>query len=226
MKKWLAVSMIVISSLAMANQELTEEQLQAWFDSDEMELPTATIDVNEGELVFLVERPEKPALHSTNKFVINENSLESGWLNVFQCFKNLDGMAESEIVYRNNELRSLKIDLTENIEKAFVSGSSVQLKNVTRPARLCVSAEVKNLHTDSEGRFVLKNGPYHRRFLDGYYPFELTMDIRLPQGLKLVQSKPHQQNGFEVNVQDQRVLVNTLFEGRLFTELTFVKVDQ
>ncbi len=214
------------SASLLANQDLTAEQLEAWFESDDLELPTPKIDVNDGELVFLNSPPSKPALHSTNQFIIDEKSLESGWLTVNQCFKNLDAMGESEIVYKNDYLRNLTIKSHENIEQAYVSGPSVQLKNVTRPAKVCVSAEVKNLQTVDDDKYVLMNGPYHRRFMDGYFPFELTMDIRLPENLSFVESHPVQQEGFNIELRDQQVVINTLFEGMLYTELTFQKKQQ
>lgn len=225
MKLIIFILIVCLVNSVSANTELTADELDQWFESDSFEAPVLSPQVNDGNLVFLHEPIEKPALQLINRFIIDRSSLDSGWLKVSQCYENLDAMSESEIIYKNRHMRELKIDFHENIETAYVSGLSVQLKNVTRPAKICVSAEVKNLHKTGHNNYVLVNGPYHRRFLDGYFPFKLTMDILLPGNLTFKSSKPVRQRGFDVELSDSRVIINTLFEGVLNTEITFEKSD-
>jgi hypothetical protein len=42
-------------------------------------------------------------------------------------------------------------------------------------ARLCLSAQTRALRNTGNGYFNLVNGPYMRKFLDGYYPMRVTL---------------------------------------------------
>ena len=61
-----------------------------------------------------------------------------------------------------------------------------------------------------------------RRFLDGYYPMRVSMDIEVPREyLRFVDTRPHRQDGFKVHETAGGVHVDTWFEGKLYTEVRF-----
>ena len=73
-----------------------------------------------------------------------------------------------------------------------------------------------------DGSYVLTNGPFHRKFLDGYFPYHVTLIINYPDNkLKYNASKPIEQNGFNVTQQSDRLLIDTIFSGTLTTEILF-----
>lgn len=178
--------------------------------------------VSSGELEFLATPPEEPAHHHQNQITIGPDSLVDGWVALKQCHADLDAVSRSEILFREDRIRNLNITVAEGIARAEVQGPSVQLWNVERGARLCLTAESRalNLHGDD---YVLRNGPYMRRFLDGYYPMHLTLSVRWPTGLmRLGSVAPAPQPGLTVKSAPGRVEVDTWFSGRLTTELGFI----
>ena len=69
----------------------------------------------------------------------------------------------------------------------------------------------------------MHNGPYMRRFLDGYYPMRVTVEVRYQCGrLELAGLSPPRQEGFFVNQTPCGVAFDAWFEGKLRTELRFV----
>lgn len=203
-------------------QEISPEELEAWFEDDTHVSPVDT--VNEGELEFLSKPPQKPALHSKNKLTINKSSLADGWVSLYQCYANLDAVAEAQVVYQFKKIKNLSIEKQTRIEKAWVQGQSVQLLNTLKGATLCISADVHIFHKTNDNLFVLKNGPFQRQFLDGYYPMHVTLDIAYPSQLLAVSfTKPRPQPGFDVQHKPGILIIDTWFEGMLFTEVSFEK---
>jgi len=127
-----------------------------------------------------------------------------------------------EVVYNYKNMRKLRIIKNQNIEQAFVKEQSVQLENVQKNAQLCVSAEVRIFYKNKDGSFKLVNGPFHRKFLDGYFPFHLTLKVNYPSTqLKFISSKPKPQFGFKIKHTDNTLLIDSYFTGKLYTEITF-----
>jgi len=72
------------------------------------------------------------------------------------------------------------------------------------------------------GRLQPENGPYMRRFLDGFYPMRVSMTVKLDTGkLRIIDSAPGDQPGFTVRLQGNEVGYDTVFEGILTTVLRF-----
>lgn len=190
-----------------------------WFENDPYEKALA---VNEGELSFLAKAPERPAHHHDNRLQITEQSLESGWVRLQQCHSDIDPVASSQVLFREGRVRNLKVERFEHIGRAYVYGHSVQLEDVQPGARLCLSAETRALHRIDAHTVELRNGPYMRRFLDGYYPMRVTLDIRYPPQLVLTEHFPHDSNGARLRLEPQHILLDTWFEGMLRTHFRFV----
>lgn len=217
LKQFLIIATLSFS--ASASDEMTPHELEKWFQSDD---PAPIKKTNEGKLVFLDKIPAKATLHSINTFIIDNDSIENGWVKLTQCYKNLDAVPVAEVVYQYRFMRQLKIKFTKNILKAHVSGQSVQLEDIGKNATLCVDAEVRNFYQNEDKSFSLVNGPYHRKFLDSYFPYHLTMNIQYPEGLRFISSKPKTQKGFKIKQGKNTLDLDTWFEGKLNTEFRFI----
>ena len=175
---------------------MTSEELEAWFENDEI---APTLPTSEGKLKFLTELPHKPPTHSYNKITITQQSIKNGWVELYQCYSQLDPVPETVIAYRYKTMRNLAIQSKNNIGDVSIKGQSVELMDVRKEAKLCISAEIKIFYQNKDGRFRLVNGPFHRRFLDSYFPYKVTLDIDYPSAMiQFVKSVPASQKGFHI----------------------------
>ena len=196
------------------------EASDEWFNDGFDTVP----QVAGGELLFLPDATDPEILHSINTLTITDNSLLDGWIQLEQCYTNLDPVQDAEVVYRYRNLRALRIRSHTNIERAFTRGQSVQLTNVQKDASLCIQADVQIFYKEPGGQFVLRNGPFHRKFLDGYFPLHVTLDIRYPEhALSYRDTIPAAQPGFEVRHHKGSVKIDARFAGALNTEVRFTR---
>ena len=194
-------------------------ELEKWFMSDELTPPTKSSD---SHLTFIPAPTDKPALHSINEITITPQSIKTGWVDLMQCYQHLDPVPEMEVVYNYKTMRKLTIVNSRNIEKAFLKGQSVQLENVQKNAQLCISTEIRIFYKNKDGSLNLMNGPFHRQFLDSFFPFHLTLKITYPSAkLKFISSKPKTQFGFVIKQSANTLLIDSYFTGKLYTEITF-----
>ena len=225
MTRYLAALWLVLLTpvLTAGEATMTPEELERWFQDDSEQ---RAIEVSGGELVFLPSRPTRadgrPLPHSYNRLVIDAASLDDGWVQLEQCHYGLDAVAEAEVVYRYKQLRDLRVLSSDNIGRVWVEGPSVQLQDVQRGATLCIAAAVRVFYRNPDGSFTLVNGPYHRKFLDGYYPYHVTLAVRYPAPrLRYLGMQPEPQPGLSVTPAEGAVTVEAWFEGELNTELRF-----
>jgi len=189
------------------------EDETAWFESDAEQQALA---VNEGELEFLAAAPGRRVLHTSNRLTLTADSLADGWVRLAQCQDNLDPVPALEIVYRYQAMRDLRIESFHGMERAWLDDGSVQMVNLGEGAGLCISAAVQVLHTAGAGRYEIRSGPFHRRFLDGYYPLQLEYRVSYPADLLQVETvQPAAQPGFSVVRQTGELKIDALFAGRL-----------
>ena len=188
----------------------------------ELELMERIAAVNEGDLKFVDAVTAAGAHVHDNRVRITPASLDGGWIELIQCHTNLDAVPRAEIVFRPGGIRDLRIESSRNIGRTWVDGYSVQLEDVGDDARLCILAESKALRRMGDGHWRLRNGPYMRRFLDGYYPMQVALDIRYPaERIRLVSQSPAVQPGFDVSTDSGSITVAATFEGRLVTCFDF-----
>ena len=181
--------------------------------------------VNEGALHFLVAPPARAVHHHQNRIRIDAASLDSGWVALVQCHDHLDAVPRTQITFREGYVRNLVIDTSTGIGRAWVEGASVQLADVERGARLCLSAQTRALRLE-DGRIRLVNGPYMRRFLDGYYPMRVTLEVAYPAAmLRVTAVEPAPQAGLAVEETPGVVRIDALFEGELRTEIAFERLS-
>jgi hypothetical protein len=191
----------------------------AWLDAHE---ETQTTSVNEGALSFL-EQPPTEAVHAHhNRITLSGQSLHDGWAGLYQCHTDLDPVPAAEVVFNPGRVRHLQVEKVTGIERAWVEGVSVQLEGVTPGAGLCLSGETRVVVLQPGGGFQVRNGPFMRRFLDGFYPMHVRLEIVLPPGdWRLVHSQPPSQPGFKITRTAQGLDVDAWFEGELRTEFHF-----
>lgn len=215
--------LMVLAAAPLVAQQPTSEELERWFESDDPLPPgQSAANVNEGNLVFLRQPPGTPVHHHHNKLVINELSLATGWVWLQQCHDNMDEFGRVQVLFKKGRIRDLTIIRAENIGESWVEGNSVQLRDVQAGAQLCVSGWTRALESREGGRYTMQNGPFMRKFLDGYYPMRVSMDVDYSgTGLQLVSVSPQNQKGFEVDERAESVSFDAWFEGRLNTELMF-----
>ncbi len=194
-----------------------------WFN-DDAEFRAA--QVNEGQLTFLAKAPDKPVHHHQNRIILSASSLKDGWAALQQCHHNIDPVASAQIVYSKHRTRNLSIVSSEHIGRAWVEGHTVQLENIGMDARLCVKASSRALTAQTDGSYHLNNGPFMRRFLDGFYPMHVSVDVELPKDLLRFDTiSPIAQEGFEVRHNAETVSINTWFEGKLRTVIRFLPAE-
>lgn len=211
---WLATAAPVSSD----DEDLFSPEAEAWLDDNDDSVPQA----GAGELIFLPEPPAGRTLHSQNILTIDEQSLAEGWVRLVQCYHGLDAVPDAEILYRYRELRNLQIDSQRNIGEATVRGQSVQLSDVGHDATLCVGLQARILYAQPDGGFLLRNGPFHRRFLDGYFPLHVTLEVSFPaDALVYAGTRPESQSGFSVTTAPGTVAIDSWFAGTLNVEIAF-----
>jgi len=220
--KFIHVGRSLLSLSALLFALLTPSLAGAQSDTD-LSMESAH-NVNEGVLKFLEKSPAKSIHHHHNQVLIDQNSLRSGWVSLKQCHTNLDPVPRAQITFREGFVRDLRVDISSKIEQAWIEGASVQLVNVEPGARLCLSAQTRALRNTGNGYFNLTNGPYMRKFLDGYYPMRVTLAIDYPpQMLELIDISPQAQPGLKLDTRSGAIRMDALFEGKLQTLIQFEK---
>jgi hypothetical protein len=196
-----------------------------WPDwADEQDLMERIAAVSDGELRFLPPVKADGKHAHLNRIRITEQSLEGGWVALEQCHENIDAVPAAQILFGAGGIRNLSIESSRNIGRAWVEGHSVQLEDVGPDAVLCLRGESQALRDLGDGFYRLRNGPYMRRFLDGYYPMRVTLDIQYPAELiEIVGQSPSTQPGFSVKNGGSDLMVDTTFEGRLVTCFDFCR---
>lgn len=212
-------------ALAADPYAMTPEQLEKWFQSDSDEPPGwKPSDINDGNLVFLHSQPKLAPHEAVHQIVISKQSLQSGWVGMAQCYTGLEQMPAAQILYRKAGVRNLKITQSENIGQSWVEKNSVQMTNIGKQARICTLSEIKALQKLDGQRYVLKTGPYRRKFLDGYFPVHLVLNIKNHSGLKVLDYTPCDKKPCKpLYQQGDQLKYEALFEGVLRFRLYMMK---
>ena len=211
--------LLLLLVLLMHQAAVASDDPEAWLDQED---DNRTLLVNEGGLKFLSGTQDHRVLQTRNWLTVTPGSLQTGWVALHQCQRNLDPVAAVEIVYRYEGLRNLRVISSRRIEHTRVEQNSIQMEQVQEGGEVCIEAEVQVLKTDGEGNYSLQSGPFHRRFLDGYYPVQLDYRIRWPADrLQFESVHPDRQEGFSIREHPGELVINTLFEGELTIKIRF-----
>jgi len=218
---WLAVWLV---GCAAADDAAFNEAFEAAVEAEQA-LRERALAVNEGELRFLpglLGEAGQHLHHHSNRITVTQQSLRDGWVLLQQCHENLDPVGGLQIVFNEGRSRGLEITTKRAIAEAWVEGVSVQLRDIAEDSRICLQLQSRALSTDGTGGYVLQNGPYMRRFLDGYYPMRVSQHIVYPRGLEVGRILPDPQAGMRVTTAPGAIDVETVFEGRLITRFEFL----
>jgi hypothetical protein len=188
--KILAIFFLLLTAVVSAMPVASTESVDDWSELEkEMALEQRTREVNEGELQLLDKPPEAAAHSHQNRLMITEQSLIDGWVTMYQCHSDLDKVPASQIVYKQDRIRNIRVLSSKNIGSAWVEGHTVQMKDIEAESKICISADKKALSI-AEGKYYLKLGPFMRRFLDGYYPLHVQVEVCYPAFLQLLSTRP------------------------------------
>jgi hypothetical protein len=206
------ISLLLLLMPASASAAMSEEEM--FFKS--------VSEVNDGDLTFLTQAPAQPVHHHQNRITLSKTSLSDGWVLLEQCHHHLDPVPDMQIVYGQDRIRNLVILSSENISRTWVHGHTVQMQQVERDASICIRAETLALKPDGDRRYVLINGPYMRRFLDGYYPMRVSLNVVMEAAnLQFADIEPPPQDGFNLNRSAREIGYDAYFEGELRTRIGF-----
>jgi len=194
---------------------------ESWVDDDSK---SRALQVNEGQLEFIDPIHNQSILHSDTHLWITNESMQTGWVKMQQCYRHLDAVGKTDVVYAYREMKNLQVTRVEQIEQVRVKQNGVELGRVEKGAVLCVQADVKILQHLSDKAYGLQNGPYHRKFLDGYYPYHVSLMVHyLSNEIQLKQVVPEAQKGFYVIEKRDGLSIDSWFEGELRIGLEFLE---
>jgi len=222
--RWRDCGLAALCLTASVGQVPAAADHDDWPDwvAEEETLRARIAAVNEGDLSFLEAAPAADLHHHSGRISISERSLRDGWVVMQQCHDNLDQVTAAQIVFNPERSRKLSVVSQRNVGQAFTDRNTVQLRNIGPSSQVCISVETHALRLADGDVFELHNGPFMRRFLDGYYPLQLSSQIDYPVSLVLADFVPGRQPGFDVSEQPGRIRVEALFEGQLRTRFRFL----
>ncbi len=198
-----------------------DEELERWLEEGGS-APGYPSVVAGAELQFIAPVTERSIHHAVTRLYIDEASLSGGWVSIEQCHEHLDPVPDAEVVYHHSEMRNLLVPESVNITSVSVEGQSVQLQGVEREARLCVTMEAQLLRAEGEGRYRFSYGPFQRRFLDGYYPMHVTLQVDYPAERLMSDSViPEPEEGYRLELGAGRISADAWFTGQLTFSVSF-----
>lgn len=213
---------VVIQAVLLLSPAPVHAEDEDWLRLErEMAEEQQALDVNEGELQLLDKPPGGVAHHHQNRLMLTEQSLEDGWVTMYQCHSDLDEVSSLQIVYEQDRIREIMVLSVSNIGSAWVEGHTVQLTDIGPKSKVCISADKKAL-SHQDGRYYLRLGPFMRKFLDGYYPMHVQVEVCYPPFLKLENSRPVQA---VTQTREKRMSaeIDVWVVGKLDIELVFMR---
>ena len=212
---WTVFSLLIPQMLAAAEKPMDE----SWLDDDS---ESRVQQVNEGQLNFIEPIHDQSILHSDTHLWITAASKQTGWVKMQQCYRHLDAVSKTDVVYAYREMNDLQVTRAEQIAQVRVKSHRLELEDIGKGAELCVQAEVRILQRLSDTTYGMLNGPYHRQFFDGYYPYRVSLTVHYSTNeMKLKRVQPEPQHGFYVTEKAGVLGIDSWFEGKLRIVLEF-----
>ncbi|UCH53134.1 MAG: hypothetical protein JSW09_11225 [Pseudomonadota bacterium] len=182
--------------------------------------------INEGELQFLVEPPDRPAHTQINHIAIGTESLKTGWIKMKQCHHHLGPTRALQVVFHRERVRNLQIIETQGVGRAWVEGPTVQLTDLTKDAVLCILSENRSLRRNElSGEYEWQGGPYMRRYFDGFFPMHVKIVLDYPANSLSLRSIDPAPIRLRAVTAPGHVRLDAIFEGRLDVLVRFTPVD-
>jgi len=203
--------MVLLFPVMLTAAETLDDE--SWLDDDSA---WRALQVNEGRLKFIAPIHDQSILHSDTHLWITSESMQTGWVKLQQCYRHLDAVGRTDVVYAYREMKNLQVTRVEQIAQIRVKQNGVELEQVQKGAVLCVQADVKILHHLADKIYGMQNGPYHRKFLDGYYPYHVSLMVHYSNNeIQLKRVMPQAQYGFNVTEKSGGLSIDSWFEGEL-----------
>lgn len=201
--------------------ELSPEQLEEWFNNDKLDMPEEAT-IQDEVLRFILNTNKKNIPVTEKTYRININSLKTGWVVIEQCYRNLDPVSQLEVVYEYQHMRKLKVTHQQLVGKLWIEGQTIQIENLSKGASICTKAEVKIFRHADKNTYLLLAGPFKRKFLDGYHPMHVKLNIQYPADrLILNEMFPEAAPGFNLTHNNGLIKIDTRFTGKLYLALSF-----
>lgn len=211
----------LVAPCSVMAQEPSEEELERWFEDDEQLEPYVKRGGGE-QLEFIAPDTSQRIPFSQTRLHLTPQSVQTGWVGAVQCHDDLDPVPDAEVVYRFRRMRNLRVTKASGIGRAWVVGQSVQLKDVGKAARLCIELEAQVLYPQADALYLLRYGPFQRKFLDSYFPMHIVLEVDFGEApLKLEKITPAPTQGFAHRQGRDRLALEGWFRGKLTVELLF-----
>lgn len=176
--------------------------------------------LSEGELIWYQGMPAKGTSRTVLTISLDEESTRDGWVKVRQCHGGLASVPAAQLVFEGRAVRNLQVENAQNIEQSSIEGETVQLSGVGPGAAICVRSEQQVLHRLDGHHWALISGPFQRRFLDGFYPMLVKLDVEWPvEKWRYVRVQPA--TGPAIEARAGHLQMQAHFAGRLKTALIF-----
>ena len=170
-----------------------------------------------------IDRPlDRPPFVHNKALTVSKDSLASGWVRNHQCHRHFSVTPSLEIVFPNGKIRNISIIDSSNVGDVEVRGHTIQLNDVNDQSALCFDSEIQILQRESDGSYLMTAGPFYYRFLDGYFPIDVALEVRYPPSLlDVIRVVPGDRHGVEVTLNDGEVRLLSRFEGTLWVHVLF-----
>ena len=209
--------LLFISFNSLANDPQKTDDLspeeRAWLEDDSS---AQAREISSGELRWVTPDKTLNQYRLENTLTVHPESLKTGWIDFSQCHYQLDPRIAVEIVYGVKRTQNLKVISSQRIGHIETAEDHITLTDIQKNAQICISGKTKVLNQLSPNHYKMLRGPYMRRFLDGFYPMQVTETIRW-QGvpIKLNDLTTHSALGYDFKVSDTELIANYWFEGLL-----------
>ena len=225
--RYLGILLMSLPSYLVAEIEFTDdltgltEQEKAWLESDMID---DNFHVNRGELTWVSPDKTQNQYRLENRIFLTPEAMKTGWVKFEQCHYQIDPINKIEVVYHTERSRNLKAIAFENIERVENQKASVVLIGVKKQAYVCIEGETLSFFPNQsleksqtkDATWTLKRGPYMRKFLDGYFPLQVTEEIHWSDTeLQLNSPQDTKQLGKQIHIEGQQLNATYHFEGRL-----------
>lgn len=219
MKPMIMASFVLISAMNASAQvqndaedysDLSDEERAFLFDDSEFKAR----EISSEQLTFIAPSTVPKGYWLHNIITIEKTSLETGWVQFEQCHYELDPTNLITITYNKERTKNLAVKHSLGIENHAIIGTDIDLKNIQKGAEICVFGETKTLFETDQG-FVMKRGPYMRRFLDGYYPMHVEESISYPSVIEPDKTQYNNSLGKIFKLYSNSINAQYWFEGAL-----------
>ena len=203
--------------------DLTPQE-RAWLlDDSELNELVGALDNLVVETRFIKPFDLSKHYYMTNEIKLDNQSLSTGWAKLNQCHYNLDPVARLQIVYHPEHTKNLSIIEDQAIDLSWVEDKSIQMNGLHKGAKICVQADTYVLIPQENG-YKIERGPFMRKFLDGYYPLHVELQINWGDlGLKIAELIPSPQTGVEIELNNQSLHARYWFRGELRPQIYLSK---